>query len=138
MVQGIQHDSGKPGSGCADILFFNGQDQELGFHKSIVSSFQLPAEHLGVQVTDTIEPVTLGSDLDTLYEILLIHVPTGKGNFHADGTVMGIVKVTEGFKDSRLVVRLSQLIIYILKRNAPGPGGIIQFTQPIRVHLPEG
>ena len=93
---------------------------------------------MGVQVTDAVEPVTLSSDLNTLYEILLIHVPTGKGNLHADRTVMGIVQVAEGFKDGRLVVRLRQLIIYILKLNAPGPGGVIQLTQPIRVHLPEG
>ena len=92
---------------------------------------------MGVQVTDTVESVTLSSNLNALYKILFVHMPTGKGNFHADGTVMGIVQVTEGFKDSRLVIRLRQLIIYILKLNAPGPGGIIQLTQPVRVHLPE-
>ena len=38
---------------------------------------------------------------------------------------------------SGLVVGLGKLIIHILKLDAPGPGGIIQLAQSVRVHLPE-
>ena len=75
MIQGIQQDPGEPGSCGADILFFDGQDQELGFHKAIVTPLQLSAKHLGIQIPDAVEPVTLGSNLDTLHEILPVHVP---------------------------------------------------------------
>ena len=138
LVQGVQDNPGKPRPCGSDILCFYGQDQQLCFYKSVVSSFQLSAENLGVQFPQRVKPVTLGRNLDTLYKILPVHPSAGKGQLHTDGAVMGIVKVAECFKDGSLIVRLGKLIIYILKLDAPGPGSIIQFTQSIRVHLPEG
>ena len=43
LVQGIQDDPGKPRPCGSDILCFYGQDQQLCFYKSVVSSFQLLA-----------------------------------------------------------------------------------------------
>ena len=93
---------------------------------------------MGVQLPQRVKPVTLGRDLNTLYKILPVHFPARKGQLHTDGAVMGIVKVAETFKNGSLIVRLGKLIIYILKLDAPGPGIVVQFTQPIREHLPEG
>ena len=137
MVQGIGQDPGESGSGRTDILFLDRQDQELGFYKAIIALFQLSAEHLGVQLPDAVEPVPLGRDLDALHKILPVHVPTGKGNLHIHRAVVGIVQITESFKDSGLGIGLSQLIVHISKLDTSGPGGIVQLTQTVRVHLPE-
>lgn len=51
---------------------------------------------------------------------------------------MGVIHIAQGFKDGGLVVLLGELVIHILKLNAPAPCGIIQPAQPVRVHLPEG
>lgn len=80
----------------------------------------------------------LGRDLNTLSEILPVDLPAHKGQLHADRSVMGVIHITESFKDGRLVIGLCELVIHIFKLDAPAPGGIIQFAQAIRVHLPEG
>ena len=41
---------------------------------------------------------------------------------------MGIVQIAEAFKDGRLLVRLGQLVVHILKLNALGPGVVVQLA----------
>ena len=137
MVQGIQHDAGEFGPGVVDIVCLYRQHQELGFHQTFVALLQLAAKHLGVQLPQIVKIVTLSRNLNAFHKILPVHMVARQGDFHADGTVMGIVHITEGFKDCGLVVGLGKLIILIRKLNAPGPGGIIQLAQTVRAHLPE-
>ena len=51
---------------------------------------------------------------------------------------MGVIHIAQGLKDGGLVVLLGELVIHILKLNAPAPCGIVQPAQAVRVHLPEG
>ena len=99
---------------------------------------QLPAEHIGVKGAYPVEPVTLGGDLNSFAEILTVYLAAHKGQLHADRSVMGVIHIAEGFKDGGLSVRLGELVIHILKLDAPAPGLIVQLAQPVRVHLPEG
>ena len=100
--------------------------------------FKLPPEHIRIEGAHPVEPVPLGGDLNSFAEIRPVHLPAHKGQLHADGSVMGVIHIAQGFKDGGLVVLLGELVIHILKLNAPAPCGIIQPAQPVRVHLPEG
>jgi len=51
---------------------------------------------------------------------------------------MGVIHIAQGLKDGGLVVLLGELVIHILKLNAPAPACVIQPAQTVRVHLPEG
>ena len=138
VVQGIQHDTGKPGPCGLDILCLDGEDQELCFYHTVIAVLQLVAEHIRIEGAYPVEPITLGCDLNTLAEILLVYPAAHKGQLHADRSVMGVIHIAEGFKNCGLSVRLGELVIHILKLDAPAPGLIVQLAQPVRVHLPEG
>ena len=138
MVEGIQHDTGKSCPCGLDVVRLDGQHKELCFYHAVVAMLKLPAEHIRIKGAYPVEPVPLGRDLDTLSEILLIYLAAHKGQLHADRSVMGVIHIAEGFKDGGLSVRLGELVIHILKLNAPAPALIVQLAQPIRVYLPEG
>ena len=138
VVQGIQHDTGKPCPCGLDILCLDGEDQELCFYHAVVAMLQLAAEHIRIKGAYPVELIPLGRNLNTLAEIFLVYPSAHKGQLHADRSVMGVIHIAEGFKDGGLSVRLGELVIHILKLDAPAPGRIVQFAQPVRVHLPEG
>ena len=138
VIQRVQGDPGEPRPGLLAVLCLNGQHQELCLDHAVVAVFELPPEHIRIEGAHPVEPVPLGGDLNSSAEIRLVHFPAHKGQLHADRSVMGVIHIAQGFKDGGLVVLLGELVIHILKLNAPAPCGIIQPTQPVRVHLPEG
>ena len=84
-----------------------------------------------------VEVISLRCDLDTLHKILPVHAAAHKGELHPDRSVMGVIHITEGFKDRRLVVRLCKLIIHILELDTLRPGVVVQLAQAVWVHLAE-
>ena len=74
MVQGIQNNPGEFGPGAVNVVRLQSEDQELGFHQTVVSLLQLTAEHLGIQLPQIVKIVTLGSNLNALHKILPVHV----------------------------------------------------------------
>ena len=138
VIQRVQGDPGEPRPGLLAVLRLNSQHQELCLDHAVIAVFKLPAEHIRIEGSHPVKSVPLGGDLNSFAEIRLVHLPAHKGQLHADGSVMGVIHIAQGFKDGGLVIGLCKLIIHIFKLNAPAPCGIIQPAQPVRVHLPEG
>ena len=138
VIERVQCDTGEPRPGLLDVLRLNGKHQKLCLDHAVIAVFKLSPEHIRVEGAYPVEPVSLGGDLNSLSEIRLVYLPAHKGKLHADRSVVGVIHIAQGFKNGRLVVLLGELIIHILKFDAPAPGGIIQLAQPVWVHLPEG
>ena len=137
MVEGVGYHTGKSRPRRLDILRLDGKDKVFCFDTAVVSFFKLTSEHLRVALADMVETVSLGRNLDTLYEILPVHTVANKGELHTDRSVVGVIHIAEGFKNRRLIVGFCKLIIHVLKLDTTGPALFIQTAQTVRVHLTE-
>lgn len=67
-------------------------------------------------------------------KLALSGYPVYKGKLQAYGAVKGIVKIAEGFKGCRLIVRLCKLIVNVEKLNALGVEFPGKPANAVRVH----
>ena len=124
IAQRIQGDTGEPRPGLLDVLRFDGKHQELRLDHAVVAVFELPPEHICIKGTYPVKAVPLGVDLNAFAEIRLVYLPAHKGKLHANRSVVGVIHIAQDFKDGRLVVLLGELVIHILKFDAPAPACI--------------
>ena len=115
IVEDIGFDALQTGLGNSDVCCFDTESQILSFDQTVIATGKLIAEHLCIFLSNIVEIVTLGRDLDALTVGILIcrHVHERQLEFH--GAVKVVQEVTPALEDGRLIFILVELIVDILE-----------------------
>ena len=115
IVEDVGFDTFQTGLGDPDICRFDTEGQILGFDQTVIATGKLIAEHLSIFLSNIVEIITLGRDLDALPVGVLVCRHVHERQLELHGAVKIVQEVTPALEDGRLIFILVELIVDVLE-----------------------